>query len=1057
MNSSDVIGQYLEEVKRLFYSGYAIEHAYRPPLQRLMESFDDTVAVNDPKHSEHGAPDFVFLKKSNSSIIRGYAEAKDITVSLDKTEKTNQMERYAGYTNLFLTDYLEFRFYENGEKYETISLGEAKNGLLYLYPENGARLMRELQAFLDLPPEKITSGRRLAEIMGAKARRIRDNVEVYLKDDSIDARELEKIYEIMKKLLVHDMDEAKFADMYAQTLVYGLFVARYSDDSPNNFTRAEARDLVPASNPFLRHFFDHIAGTGFDSRLAKIVDELCEIFSVSNVQEIVHKHLKIADNAENDAKDPIIHFYEDFLQSYDPAERKRMGAYYTPIPVVRFIIRHIDKILKEDFGIAKGLASTDTITRTIDTQPWRKKGERKDRLTREIREPRVQILDPAVGTATFLNETIKYVYEQNFQGKQEGMWPAYANDNLVPRLFGFELMMAPYTVAHLKLGMTLKELGVDKLKSRLNVFLTNTLEEGTPPQLEFSFGLAEAVAEESQLAAEIKSEKPVMVVMGNPPYSGESSNKTKYAESIVDKYRVEPGGKQKLQEANYKWLGDDYVKFIGFAEDMIDKNGSGVMGMITNNGYLDNPTFRGMRWRLARTYDKIYVLDLHGNAKKKEAAPDGGKDQNIFDIMQGVGIILAVKNNTKQRELAEVYHAELYGVRESKFENLHSDKIEFQKVELDNKFYTFTLNSMNNNNEYTEFIEPIKLFGVKSLGIITKRDKLAVANTRNGLTKKLERFFDKSMSLEAATSLFGVPIKDNDKWDADKVRNSVGSIDSLSGDIVDYSYRPFDNRYVIYRNDVVARPNRKLTDNLIKNNLGLILGRQGLAVGGMQWNLAYITKQATDQNVFYRGGGTVFPLYIYHDDGTRTPNFNTTELSALMRNVPYTLIDTNGGALFDGPEDAVTPEDILDYIYGVLHSPNYREKYKEFLKIDFPRVPAPADRAEFLRFAGFGRQLRELHLMKSPSIDDYDTTYPLQGSDIVEKITREGTNVYINDTQYFGNVPDTAWNFYIGGYQPAQKWLKDRKGRQMTYDDIVHYQRIIRILLETDKVMKQIG
>lgn len=367
------IHDYLAEIKRQFHSGHAIEHAYRPALQRLMETFDDVVAVNDPKHSEHGAPDFVFLKQSNNSIIRGYAEAKDITVNLDKTEKTNQMERYAGYTNLVLTDYLEFRFYKNGEKYETVSLGCAKQGNLHLQPENGERLLRELQAFLDLPPESIKSGRRLAQIMGGKARRIRDNVEIYLKSEYVEAHELEKIYEMMKRLLVHDLDETKFADMYAQTLVYGLFVARYGDDTPENFTRSEARDLVPASNPFLRHFFDHIAGAGFDKRLAKIVDELCEIFSVSDVRNIVHRHLRIADNTVRDAKDPIIHFYEDFLQSYDSLERKKMGAYYTPTPVVRFIVRQIDQLLKTEFGVMKGLASSDTITRTVATQPWRKR------------------------------------------------------------------------------------------------------------------------------------------------------------------------------------------------------------------------------------------------------------------------------------------------------------------------------------------------------------------------------------------------------------------------------------------------------------------------------------------------------------------------------------------------------------------------------------------------------------------------------------------------------------------------------------------------------------
>ena len=977
--------KYLEEISDKFYSGHAIEHAYRPALERLMESFDDNVAVNDPKHSEHGAPDFIFLKKSNPSIIKGYAEAKDITVNLDKTEKTDQMQRYAGYTNLFLTDYLEFRFFKNGEKYETISLGYIKDKKLYKTPENAMHLMRALEDFLQLQSESIKNGKRLAKIMGAKARRIRDNVAIYLKNDDIAAKELDKIYEMMKKLLVHDLDTDKFADMYAQTLVYGLFVARYGDATPQDFTRSEARDLVPASNPFLRHFFDHIAGTGFDARLAKIVDELCEIFSVSDVQEIVHKHLKIADTATTDAKDPIIHFYEDFLQAYDPAERKKMGAYYTPIPVVQFIVRHVDKILKEEFGITKGLASTDTITREIATQPWRKKGERKDRLTREITEPRVQILDPAVGTATFLNETIKYIYENNFKNTQEGRWPAYANENLVPRLFGFELMMAPYTVAHLKLGMTLKETGVEKLTSRLNVFLTNTLEEGIPQQPDlFSFGLAEAVSEESRLAAEVKSEKPVMVVMGNPPYSVSSNNKSKFIEKLVGDY------KKDLNERNIQPLSDDYIKFIRFAEDMIAKNGSGVMAMITNNSYIDGIIHRQMRKHLMQTFDKIYVLDLHGNSKKKEVAPDGSKDVNVFDIQQGVGIILAVKTGKgKTEEISEMYHAELYGTRQMKFDEMNYDSPNYQKVNATTPNYYFVQKNTSMEQEYNKAISLNKIFTEIKSGVKTSNDKKLVS---------ILEFTDHNH---------------------------------------DYDYKLFDTRYIHF-NKEVKRPRLPFMLNMQKENMGISFMRS--LVDTENFSSIMVHRNMIDIN-FYGFQTYIAPLYLYHEDGTHAPNFASAELAALTRNLT----------------SEPSPEDILDYIYGVLHSPTYRKKYKEFLKIDFPRVPAPKDNKEFAHFVGYGSQLRQLHLMKSPTIDDYATTYPVAGDDTVEKVSYQNGEVHINNTQYFGNVPEVAWNFYIGGYQPAQKWLKDRKGRKLSSDDLDHYQRIVKILLETDRIMKEIG
>ena len=1090
------IHDYLAEIRRQFHSGHAIEHAYRPALQRLMETFDDVVAVNDPKHSEHGAPDFVFLKQSNNSIIRGYAEAKDITVNLDKTEKTNQMERYAGYTNLVLTDYLEFRFYKNGEKYETVSLGCVKQGKLHLQPENGERLLRELQAFLDLPPESIKSGRRLAQIMGGKARRIRDNVEIYLKSEYVEAHELEKIYEMMKRLLVHDLDETKFADMYAQTLVYGLFVARYGDDTPENFTRSEARDLVPASNPFLRHFFDHIAGAGFDKRLAKIVDELCEIFSVSDVRNIVHRHLRIADNTVRDAKDPIIHFYEDFLQSYDSLERKKMGAYYTPTPVVRFIVRQIDQLLKTEFGVMKGLASSDTITRTVATQPWRKKGERKDRLTRDIVESRVQILDPAVGTATFLNETIRYIYEKNFQSGQAGLWPSYVNDNLIPRLFGFELMMAPYTVAHLKLAMMLRETGVNKLKTRLNVFLTNTLEEGIPIQPDlFSLGLTEAVTEESRLAAEVKSEKPVMVVMGNPPYSAESNNKTDYANSLVDKYKFEPGGLQKLKERNPKWLNDDYVKFIAFAEDMIERNGSGIVGMITNNGFLDNPTFRGMRWHLARTFDKIFVVNLHGNAKKRETAPDGGKDENIFDIMQGVSIMIAVKNNAKQAEFADVYYQDIFGLRQDKFDQLGTE-LTFEKIKLDQKMFYFVAKDTKGQEEYEKGILLNELMPINSVGIVTGKDDILVDEAGKDLLRKITKYKESYSSGKVY----------------DRLQNAI--LDEKY--IVPMNYRPFDKRCVYYDASVIERSREKVMKNMIgersephththththrlrrEENIAMIFKR-GLSENSPSvFAIDSISESRSWSRPGMQGIESVAPLYLKQDenisigacrqqktndgfhhvlasDAIMESSYVSNKTSEISSQFPLFILESEDGRranfdveklqqLFSEVEQPteesrkVYPEDIFDYIYASLHSPSYREKYKEFLKTDFPRVPRPGSWAEFWRKAELGGQLRQLHLMKALQIGDYDTTYPETGDNVVEKVVRDGDQVFINNSQYFGNIPELAWNFYIGGYQPAQKWLKDRRGRVLTANDIDHYQRIIKILLETDKIMKDIG
>jgi predicted helicase len=1039
------INKYLADVKQQHETGQAVEHAYRPALKTLMQSFDDTVAVNDPKHSEHGAPDFVFLKASSNSIIKGYAEAKDIGKPLDKVEKSDQMLRYAGYANLFLTDYLEFRFYKNGEKYKTVSLGYVNKGAMVLTPENGERLWGELRAFLTLPPERITSGQRLAEIMGAKARRIRDDVVEFVQDEMDSAKtgankqpfEILKMYQLMRTMLVHDLNPKKFADMYAQTIVYGLFTARYMEESPESFSRAEARDLVPKSNPFLRQFFDHIAGAGFDERLAVSVDELSVVFQISDVRDIVHRHLRIHDESKGD-KDPIIHFYEDFLRAYDPVQKKSMGAYYTPTPVVKFIVRNIDRILKEDFGISQGLGSTEQVTYEVATQPWRKKGERKDRLTKEIKGAKVQILDPAVGTATFLNETIIHIHK-SFKG-QEGRWPAYVRDNLMPRLYGFELMMAPYTIAHLKLGMTLRETGVDELSGRLNVFLTNTLEEGVPTQPDlFSFGLAEAVSEESRLAAEVKQEKPVMVVMGNPPYSGISSNETTYANSLVKRYKVEPGGSIGLQEKKH-WLNDDYVKFLAFAEDMVTKNGTGVVGMITNNGYLDNPTFRGMRWHLATTFDRIYVLDLHGSANKQEKAPDGGADENVFDIMQGVGILLAVKTGEKSKKaLAKVFHAEIYGVREKKFAALFETQ-EWKQVEDTDGCYFKPMNLVDSSGGgYTEGVAINELFLKSGLGIVSGRDRLCIDFDADVLQRRVDEFA--ALDIEDARARFSLG-DDSTTWSIERAQKDLRE-HSDDARLSVIQFRPFDYRFCHYMpnsSGFIVRPNHRVMRHFLQDegkNIGLVTTRFQKKQPG-----AFISQNMITHKVFNSyDSNSIFPLWFYHADGTKMSNLDPTRLKILSSN------------LSREPE----PDEVLDYIYALLHSPTYREQYAEFMRVDFPRIPVIPGNDEFARLVSLGNELRLLHLMVSPVLDNPGTTFPVRGDDSVEKVTYKNERVFINKEQYFGNVPKVAWDFHVGGYQPARKWLNERRGRQLSDDDLWHYQRIIKTLVETDRLMSEIG
>ena len=723
-----------------------------------------------------------------------------------------------------------------------------------------------------------------------------------------------------------------------------------------------------------------------------------------------------------DDADPVIHFYEDFLKEYDPDLRKKMGAYYTPLPVVRFIIRSVDYILQKEFNLPNGLADTSKLPNN---------------------KHRVQILDPAVGTGTFISAIITAIYERLKKQGQPGRWPAYVHNDLLPRLNGFELMMTPYTIAHLKVSIALRETGFKYFnetktgKTRLRVYLTNSLEQSEAQQDLFSFGFAESIAAEAKEADKIKNETPIMVVIGNPPYSGESSNKFY---SGHDVYKVEPTG-EKLKERNSKFLNDDYVKFIRFAENMIEKTGEGIVAMITAHGYLDNPTFRGMRWHLSKTFDTIWILDLHGNAKKKEVAPDGSKDENVFNIQQGVAIIVAVKTGKKKaNEFACVHHTDIFGNRRNKFSILNnSGELQWQKITLDKQMFFFVRKNIEGKEEYGKGFRLNDFFSQFSTGILTKNDDVAIAFHKNEIWSNVQKFFIEPE--ESLRLLFNLK-RDSRDWVLKKAIDDIQRNYS-EDNIVTVSYRPFDSRYTYYTGTsrgFMAYSQMRVMHNLFnKKNLALVSGRQGQVVGGMEWNLLFATKDISDLNIFYRGGGTVFPLYVYDRDGSRTPNFNM-EIVNKIENIV----------------GKITPEDIFDYIYAVLHSPSYREKYKEFLKIDFPRIPYPKDTKTFKILVVIGAELRSLHLLESPKVNQFITTYPIAGSNTVEKLTFKDGKVFINVEQYFGNVPEVAWNFYIGGYQPAQKWLKDRKGRALTNTDIEHYQKIIVALAETNRIIKEI-
>ena len=738
-------------------------------------------------------------------------------------------------------------------------------------------------------------------------------------------------------------------------------------------------------------------------------------------------------------------------------------------------MRAVDEILKTKFGLKDGLADNSKTTIEVEATDLQAQTsqltKRKGKLygTKEIHK--VQILDPATGTGTFLAEVVNFLYQSKFKNLQ-GIWPSYVEKDLIPRLNGFELLMASYAMAHLKLDMLFGETGCTQRdqNNRLRVFLTNSLEEYHPDTHTL---FSQWLSNEAKEANTVKKDTPVMVVMGNPPYSGESANKGDWIMSLMDDYKKEPGGKQKLQERNPKWINDDYVKFMRFGQHFIEQNGEGVLAFINPHGFLDNPTFRGMRWNLLKTYDEIYTIDLHGNAKKKETCPDGSKDENIFDIEQGVSINILVKNGskiTRPGDLGQVYHLDLYGKRKDKYaflENTAFKNVPYQAIPNIAPMYFMVPKDFELQTDYDKGLAIQSLFKVNNVGIVTSRDSLVIDDDKFRLVERIKTFFE--LSPEAAKNKLN--IRENKSWRIAEVQNKT-AFDKMY--IKEINYRPFDKRHIYFDSAFIERSRLDVMQHILKgSNLGLNICRQ---VKAFEQNQHVFVSETISESCLVSNKtseiGSVFPLYLYPEDGSeRTPNLNPEEIQAFEKalNLPFSAEKTTRPGDFSVtfvPQTEFCPVDILDYIYAVLHSPSYRETYKEFLKTDFPRVPYPTPET-FWPLVSLGGQIRQLHLMESPALDQAITPYPVAGSNVVsrkisktspgyEAIDDTHGKVWINDNQYFDQVPLLAWEFYIGGYQPAQKWLKDRQDRELSFDDIMHYQKIIVALVETDRFMKEI-
>ena len=1044
----DSLKQYIDELNKQYKTGIAREHSYRPALKDLLQSLlPKMVVTNEPAHFECGAPDYI-IQREKDHLPVFFVEAKDVNDNdLDGRNKNGHKEQFDRYKQaldyIIFTDYLDFHLYEHGEFVDSVRIAETKGDKIVGIAEAEDKFVAMIQHLGSSAIQRITSAPRLAKLMAGKARLLANIIETAVVTDEEKAKsgnnDIDELFHIpqeevfqtglreqmetFQRVLLHDITPHSFADVYAQTIVYGLFAARLNDKTPEDFSRQEALSLIPKTSPFLRNLFQQIAGLDPDPRIEWVLDDLVTAFGATDIQRILKGY-----HEDTQRTDPMMHFYEDFLAAYDPSLRKAKGVWYTPQPVVKYIVRAVDEILQTEFGLEMGLADYSKVPHTVSVEQSfdKRTSDHKKHITKDLF--RVQILDPAMGTGTFISEIIKQV-KLKFTGN-EGVWNTYLCSYLLPRIYGFEVMVAPYTIAHMKTFLQLKEDSnlTDKDMPRMNLLLTNSLEEADEATGSlFAYWLSQ----EANRANVIKRDCPVMVMIGNPPYNGSSTNKGEWIMRLMEDYKKEPGGKLPLNERNPKWLNDDYVKFIRLAQDYIEKNGEGIIGFINPHGYLDNPTFRGMRWNLLKTFDKIYTIDLHGNSKKKETCPDGSKYENVFDIMQGVSINLFVKTGKKSKdELGKVYHKDLYGLRQNKYDFLDEATIEsigYEEITPKAPMYFFVPKDFGLEEEYNSGINVVDLFSLTNVGVVTANDKVLIGQERNTLCANV-----------------------GDHYNIETTDSCINSI----------TYRPFDNQYIYYDTKLVERSREKIMSQMQhEENLAMLVGRQGQVCGNNIWNLVFTAKGIVDFNVFYRGGGNVFPLYIYKEnmgEEERIVNFNKDLYDKIAKGLNY-LPCYDDNVLVDPTSEyngVLYPQDLFDYIYAVLHSPSYRERYKEFLKIDFPRIPYPTDWEKFRDLAEKGEELRLLHLMEDlPS--STGVSFPQAGSLQVDCYRWAENRVYINAEQYFEGVPESAWNFFIGGYQPAQKWLKDRKGMTLSFEDVKHYQRIIYVLQQTERIMQE--
>jgi hypothetical protein len=1047
----EAVNDYLTAVYEIFSSGEAREESYYTALEtfikktwKILKKKDPKIIIM-PKKTEKGNPDLV-IRTPNSRLI-GYVEAKNPQKDLDEVKESEQIKRCIEvFPNFILTNFLEFRFYRFGKRVNSVFIGRqyplVKLGTKPV-PENQEKCLELFSVFFSFALPRNWSAKDLAKALAVRTRFFRDQVVMEELNQALEQDDTGShilgFYNAFKTYLIHGLSKEEFADLYSQTLTFGLFTA--ATRRKKRLKRENAIRCIPLTSGILHDIFEFISTGNIPPQLACSLNDIVEVLNSVDASKLLNEYY-----FDDKGDDPILHFYETFLSQYDPKVREKRGVYYTPEPVVWFIVRSIHIILKEKLNRPDGLADTG-----------------------------IKILDPAAGTSTFLAAAAQLAVEEYADTYGDGAKLDFAHHYLLHSLYGFEELMSPYAVGHLKMSFILEKIGV-KLNEgeRFNFYLTNTLEMEDIEQSNLP-GMS-TLSGESRMAGAIKKKTPIMVVLGNPPYAGHSLNssetvvtrttvtrkskRTKVKTWIgeqIENYKMVNG--KPLDEKNLKWLQDDYVKFIRFAQTKIDENGEGVIGFITNHAYLDNPTFRGMRQSLLNSFDEIYILDLHGNALKKEKCPDGSKDENVFDIRQGVAIALFIKKRDGGKE-CNVYHADAWGLRQEKYDLLWDNDIstlQWNPVSPWWEFYLFTPARIGKADLslYQRFYKVTDIFPVHSVGIVTARDRLTIKEDADSVHRTISRFCDWD---EERARLFFDLGEDTRDWRVKLAQKDIAASGEDRQKVVPILYRPFDIRYTYYTGKsrgFHCMPRPEVMKHMLRDNIALITVRQ-VAEGDFNHCFAADTIVESRITTSNKGIAYIFPLFLYPEKNQKDLFRRPGEPSEKQPNLQPGLIEllTRKAGFSPTP----TPEQVFYYIYAVLFSNHYREKYKENLKIDFPRIPFTSDYELFIEMGKLGERLAALHLMKSPEINETVSRFERMGRNQVKKVrfAEQEDRLYINENQYFSHIPQEVWEYKLAGYQVMAKWLKMRKGRGLRHNDVRQFIKIARSIQLTIQYQEQI-